>query len=129
MVPAPGETASDWWENTGSQEARITAARADGYSEAFDLETYFLHDVSPELAEESAKHERDEADAAFEEPCAFTSWPDVLTTVLAGSADRFFPFAFQQRVARERLGVEVQPVPGGHLNALSEPDAVARALL
>jgi len=129
MVPAPGETAGAWWQNTGSQEARVAAARAGGYPEAFDVQTYFLHDVSPEIAAQSAAHERDEAEIAFEEPCPFTQWPDVPTTVLAGRDDRFFPFAFQRRVARERLAAEAQPLPGGHLNALSEPDAVTRALL
>jgi hypothetical protein len=129
MVPAPGETAGDWWENTGSETARVAAARAGGYSESFDLQTYFLHDVPPALAAEGAGHQRDEAEIAFAEPCPFARWPAVATTVLAGRDDRFFPFAFQRRVARERLGIEAQPVPGGHLNALSRPDAVAGALL
>jgi pimeloyl-ACP methyl ester carboxylesterase len=129
MVPAPGERACDWWENTGSEEARRAAARAAGYPEELDLQTYFLHDVPPEVAARSAEHVRDEADIAFEEPCPFTRWPDVPTTVLAGRDDRFFPFAFQRRVARERLAAEAQPVPGGHLSALSEPDAVTQALL
>ena len=40
-----------------------------------------------------------------------------------------FPFAFQQRVARERLGLEAEPVPGGHLAALSQPDALVERLL
>ena len=47
MIPAPGETAGEWWENTGSGEARVAAARAGGYDEAFDVDTYFLHDVDP----------------------------------------------------------------------------------
>jgi pimeloyl-ACP methyl ester carboxylesterase len=128
MIPLPGERAGDWWGNTGSEEARTAAARAGGYAEALDLETYFLHDVPSELVAASPQP-RDEADVAFEEPCPFTEWPDVPTTVLASPADRFFPFAFQQRVARERLGLEAQPLPGGHLNALSEPDAVTGALL
>jgi pimeloyl-ACP methyl ester carboxylesterase len=129
MIPAPGETASDWGRNTGSEEARLAAARAGGYPEAIDLQTYFLHDVAPEIAAQMAGHARDEADVAFEEPCPFTRWPDVPTTVLAGRDDRLFPFAFQRRVARERAAVEAQPLPGGHLNALSEPDAVTHALL
>src|SRR3954451_18006989 len=41
MVPAPGETANDWWDHTGSEPARVAAARAGGYAEDFDLETYF----------------------------------------------------------------------------------------
>jgi hypothetical protein len=129
MIPLPGETAGSWWENTGSGPARIAAARAGGYAEAFDLETYFLHDVPPAVAETLLEHERPEADIAFEQPCGFTRWPDVATTVLAGRDDRLFPLAFQQRVARERLGLDVEPLPGGHLNALSEPDAVSAALL
>ena len=129
MIPAPGETAGDWWEATGWTEARRAAARAGGYPEGVDLETYFLHDVAPEVAASGAQHQRDEADIAFEEPCPFTLWPASETTVLAGREDRFFPFAFQKRLARERLGTEARPVPGGHLAAVSQPDAVTRALL
>jgi pimeloyl-ACP methyl ester carboxylesterase len=129
MIPAPGERATDWWENTGSEDARRAAARAGGWSEELDLATYFLHDVPPDLAAESAEHGHDEADIAFEQPCAFDAWPDVPTTVLAGRDDRFFPIGFQRRVARERLGLDVVELPGGHLNALTEPDAVAGAIL
>lgn len=129
MVPNPGETAGDWWEHTGAPEARRAAALADGYSEAFDLDTYFLHDVPPEVLATSPQRQPEEADIAFAEPCPFTRWPEVPTTVLAGSDDRFFPFAFQRRVARERLGMEITSVPGGHLAALSQPAAVTDALL
>src|SRR6476661_5728746 len=45
MIPAPGETAGDWWEHTGSEAARLAAAREHGYAEAIDLDTYFFHDV------------------------------------------------------------------------------------
>jgi pimeloyl-ACP methyl ester carboxylesterase len=128
MVPAPGETPGDWWEHTGWAAARVAAARAGGYPEAFDLETYFLHDVDLAVAAAGESHQRPEADIAFEQPCAFERWPDVPTTVLAGRGDRFFPLDFQRRVARERLGAEVHTLPGGHLAALSEPQAVAGAL-
>ena len=69
------------------------------------------------------------ADSLFAIPFDLPAWPDVPTTVLAGRDDRFFPFAFQQRVARERLGLEAEPVPGGHLAALSQPDALVERLL
>ena len=95
MIPAPGETANEWWEATGWQKARRAAARAGGYPESFDLHTYFLHDVPPEVAAGGVRHQRDEADIAFEEPCPFRAWPAVPTTVLAGRDDRFFPFAFR----------------------------------
>jgi pimeloyl-ACP methyl ester carboxylesterase len=129
MIPAPGETAEDWWQNTGSEAARTAAARAGGYAQAFDLDTYFLHDVPAEVAAAGAEHEGPEADIAFSQPCVFARWPEVPTTVLAARDDRFFPAAFQQRVTRERLGLEARELPGGHLNALSEPDVVTAALL
>src|SRR5215210_311491 len=129
MIPAPGETAGDWGRNTGSETARLAAAREQGYAEAVDLDTYFLHDVPPDVAAAGAEHEQPEADIAFEQPCPFVRWPDLPTTVLVGRDDRLFPAAFQQRLARERLGLEARVVPGGHLNALSEPDAVAGAVL
>ena len=99
-----------------------------GMGEGFSVETHFLHDVPPEIAAASADHAHDEADIAFEQPCDFERWPDIPTTVLAGRDDRFFPLEFQRRVARERLGLEVVELPGGHLNALSEPEAVASAV-
>jgi pimeloyl-ACP methyl ester carboxylesterase len=129
MIPAPGETANDWWQNTDSEAARVAGARAGGYAEAFDLDTYFLHDVPSAVAAAGAEHQRPEADIAFEQPCDFARWPDVATTVLVAREDRFFPLPFQRRVARERLGREASELPGGHLNALSEPDAVTNALL
>ena len=120
MIPAPGERAGDWGEHTGADDAR-------GPGE-IDLQTHFLHDVPPEAAARGLQGSRDEAEMAFTEPCPFTRWPDVPTRVLAGREDRLFPLAFQRRVARERLGTEVVPVPGGHLAALSRPDAIAGAL-
>lgn len=129
MIPAPAERAADWGENTGAEDARREAARAGGYPDEIDLQTYFLHDVPPEAAARGLGEGRDEAAIAFAEPCPFTRWPDVPTRVLAARDDRLLPFAFQRRVARERVGLDAQPVPGGHLAALSEPDAVTDALL
>jgi pimeloyl-ACP methyl ester carboxylesterase len=127
MIPKPGETATEWWEATGFDAARRAAARERGYSEEFDLQTHFLHDVPPEVAADGADKHSDEADIAFEEPCAFTRWPEA-TTIIAGAGDRFFPLEFQRRLARERAGRDVTTVPGGHLCALSEPEALAAAL-
>jgi pimeloyl-ACP methyl ester carboxylesterase len=129
MIPLPGETPGQWWENTRWEAARVAAARKHGYAEAFDVDTYFLHDVPQAVAAAGAEHQRPEAEIAFGQPCDFTRWPEVPTTVLAGRDDRFFPLAFQRRVARERLGLEAKTLPGGHLNALSEPDALTGALL
>jgi len=53
----------------------------------------------------------------------------VPTSVLQGRDDRLFPLDFQRRVVRERLGLDVDAVAGGHLNSLSQPEELARRLL
>ncbi len=130
MIPAPGETAGDWWAHTGQPEAQREHDRTEGRNpEAdFDPMTVFLHDV-PEEVTVRLGEPAEPASSLFATPAAFTGWPSVATTVLSGRDDRFFPYAFQQRVARERLGLDVEPLPGGHLLALSQPQALAARLL
>ncbi len=129
MIPAPGETPGAWSGNTGSSQARTAAAEQGGYSPDFDLDTYFFHDVAPEIVAAGAPYQQPEAEEIFESVCDFGAWPSVPIRVVAGREDRFFPAAFQQRVARERLGVEADVLRGGHLIALSQPAGLARYLL
>jgi surfactin synthase thioesterase subunit len=129
MIPVPGETAGAWWDATGSEKARKAAAKRGGYPTEFDLETYFLHDVPKLVARKLAEHERDEVEIAFREPARFADWPDVPIHVVVGKDDRLFPREFQARVARERLGKDVDEVPGGHLVALSRPRELAKLLV
>jgi pimeloyl-ACP methyl ester carboxylesterase len=129
MVPAPGETPGEWWENTGSEPARVAAAERGGYAPEFDLDTYFLHDVPSEVAAAGEPHQRPEADAVFGSVCDFEAWPQITIDVVAGESDRFFPVGFQRRLAQDRLGVGADVLPGGHLMALSQPDALTDYLL
>jgi hypothetical protein len=129
MIPSPGETPGAWWENTGSVQARERAAGRHGYDTQFDVDVYFLHDVSQDVAAAGAEHQRDEAAAVFASACDFEAWPAVPIRVVAGADDRFFPLEFQREVARERLGIEPDVLPGGHLIALSQPISLARYLL
>jgi len=128
MIPDAGETARDWWAHTGAFEAQEEAARAGGYG-PFDVATYFLHDVDPEVAAEGEPYQRAEADVGFESVCDFTAWPAVKIRVLVGADDRFFPVGLQRRIARDRLGVEVDVLPGGHLLPLVQPRSVADYVL
>jgi pimeloyl-ACP methyl ester carboxylesterase len=64
----------------------------------------------------------------MEQPWPLSSWPDVPTRVLAGRDDRLFPVVFQQRVAKERLGIEADEIDGGHMVALSQPAELAGRL-
>jgi alpha-beta hydrolase superfamily lysophospholipase len=129
MIPTPGETPGAWWDHVGQEQARIDAARAGGWPVDFDLDSHFLHDVDTAVAAAGEQHQRVEAAVVFESVCDIAAWPGVPTRVISAADDRFFPLPFQQRIARERLGVEPRVVPGGHLVALSQPRALADALL
>jgi len=129
MIPAPGESPDEWWGATGSGEAMRAADLAAGRNPEFDLEQHFLHDLDDAArAALFAEPPREPASKAMASKAAFIRWPDVQTHVLAGRDDRFFPLEFQRRIARERLGLDVDDVPGGHLVAVSNPTAVADRL-
>jgi pimeloyl-ACP methyl ester carboxylesterase len=130
MVPLPGETPGQWWGAVDSESFRLAAAAEGGWSEdLYDAETYFLHDVDPAVAAQGEEHLHDEAEIVFGQQCAVPEWPPVPTRVLAGADDRFFPLALQQQVAQDRLALAAETVPGGHLAALSQPEAVAASIL
>ena len=129
MIPRPGETAGEWWDDTGWSDARAAAAELGGYSTEFDLAVYFLHDVPPDIAAAGEPYQRPEADVAFGSACDFSAWPPIPIRVVAGADDRFFPLAFQLALARDRLGLEADVLPGGHLIALAHPAELASYLL
>ena len=129
MIPVPGERVGAWGDATGSAEARRVAAERAGYSTDFDLDTYFYHDVPKQLVDEGAQYERAQTEAVFGEHCEFAAWPKVRIHAIAGTDDRLFPIDLQRRVARDRLGIAVDELPGGHLIALSNPGGVAGQLL
>ena len=51
MIPAFGETAGEWWGNTGQAEAmRANDMREGRDADAgFDAQTHFLHDIPPDV--------------------------------------------------------------------------------
>jgi pimeloyl-ACP methyl ester carboxylesterase len=126
MIPRPNERVGDWSKATGATDARLAAARAGGYTDEFNLDVYFFHDVPREAL---VGPERDQTERIFEDVCRFDAWPTIPIHVIAGRDDRFFPVDFQHRVARERLRVDVDEIAGGHLVALSNPGALAAQLL
>ena len=121
MIPKPGETPGEWWKNTRHAEAKRTP---------FDPLEDLFHDVPPAVTDAAfARGEPRQSEAIFQSPCAISAWPAVPTRVLAGRDDRFFPIAFQRRVARERLRLGVDEMPGGHLVAFSQPAELAARLI
>jgi pimeloyl-ACP methyl ester carboxylesterase len=131
MIPAPGETPGQWWANTGQSEAMRDNDISEGRDPdaGFDPYTYFLHDLPPEVQEEATSGGQEPADSLFSSVYDLPEWPEVRTTVLAARDDRFFPYEFQRRVAKERLGLDAEEVPGGHLCALSQPEVLVDRLL
>jgi pimeloyl-ACP methyl ester carboxylesterase len=124
MVPLPGETAGEWWDHVGHEQARVAA----GYA-GFDLARDFFHDVPSEVtARAMAGGARSPSARLFGDRWPLDRWPAVPTRFLQGRDDRFFPLAFQRRVVRERLGLEPDEMPGGHLLALSQPEELAHRL-
>ncbi len=111
MVPRPGETGDEWWTATGWK---------DEVGEV-DMDEAFFHDVPADVKAAALAEEPPQSWTPFEEPWPLASWPDVPTRFVQGRDDRFFPLDFQRRVVHERLGIEIDEIPGGHLVALSRP--------
>jgi pimeloyl-ACP methyl ester carboxylesterase len=131
MVPRPGESAGQWWAATGQKQAMLANFERIGLGDKeFDEVEDFFHDVPADVREEALRQpEPPQSDTPFEQPWPLDAWPDVPTSVVAGRDDRLFPLDFQRRVVRERLGLDVDVMAGGHLNSLSQPEELARRLL
>jgi pimeloyl-ACP methyl ester carboxylesterase len=124
MIPAPGESGNEWWTNTRHEQARKEQAVRAGrpLTSEFDAVTDFFHDVPHDVVDEAMRRgEPAQSGTPMVEPWPLAAWPEVPTRVLAARDDRFFPLEFQRRVARDRLGITPDEMPGGHLVALSQP--------
>jgi pimeloyl-ACP methyl ester carboxylesterase len=113
MIPAPGESANEYWKNTRHAEA----SRADFSDEI----ATFYQDVPRALAEEALRHGRAQAEAIGDEPWPLDAWPDVPVRFLLCRDDRVFPASWLRGVVRQRLAIEPDEIDGGHCPALSRP--------
>ena len=135
MIPAPHETFGTWWAATGHRAAVEAHAAELGLDPAqldpsVDVREVFFHDLPADLvAELEAEGPTPQAGSIFGMPYPLARWPDVPTRVVAARDDRLFPLPFVRRLASQRLGVETEVVPGGHLVALGHPREVATTLL
>jgi len=129
---APGETAGEWWQNTRHGETIADLVGRHGPMSAWGaeaLDEVFLHDVDPDVARAAERFNGAPGPGMFNEPWPHASWPDVTTRILCPREDRLFPWEFQQRVAGERLGLELDEIGGGHLPMLSRPAELAQRLV
>ncbi|WP_052366956.1 alpha/beta fold hydrolase [Paraoerskovia marina] len=124
MIPLPGESAGEWWDAVGHERAREAAGLGP-----FDPVEGFFHDVPDAVRRRAlAAAPREPSARSFAEPWPATRWPGTRTVVVQGRDDRLFPPELQRRVARERLGLDVVEMPGGHLLPLSRPGLLADVL-
>jgi pimeloyl-ACP methyl ester carboxylesterase len=130
MVPVPGESPARWWANTGYSEAVREQARRDGgLTGSGDPFVAFYHDVPRDLAEQAMRKERDESDAAYQQPWPLTAWPVITTRFVLCTEDRFFPPGFLRRVVADRLALIPDEITSGHCVALSHPAQLADLLI
>ncbi|MFW0792470.1 alpha/beta hydrolase family protein [Gordonia sp. CPCC 205515] len=131
MIPLPRETPGHWFTTSGAGAARAELAAAQGRTLGDDIDVIadFFHDVPEDVVSEAlSQGEPEQSEFIMGCQTPFDAWPAPVR-VVSGRDDRFFPFDFQRRIAAERLGVDVHPVPGGHLAALACPVEVAEALI
>lgn len=108
MVPAPGETAGEWWAATGQPEARRALDLAEGrpVDGEFDPLVTFFHDLPGHVAEEALAQGNPQSDTPFGQPFPLPAWPDVPTRVVVGprrpAVPRRLPAARGPGTARRR---------------------------
>jgi pimeloyl-ACP methyl ester carboxylesterase len=130
MIPAPGESPAEWWNNTGYRQAVQEQARRDGgVTGNDDPFVAFYHDVPRALAEEAMSKARGESHIAYHSPWPLDGWPAVPTRFVLCTNDRFFPSEFMRRVVTERLAIAPDEIAAGHCVALSRPKELANMLV
>jgi pimeloyl-ACP methyl ester carboxylesterase len=115
MIPAPGETAGEWWDNT-----------AHPVEFGDDLVAIFLQLTPPEIVAEAYNHVTEET-GAMGQPFP-DDVPAVPTRVIHAQDDHCFPLDWFRPIAKERTGSEPVVIPGDHCVALSRPEDLVEAL-
>jgi pimeloyl-ACP methyl ester carboxylesterase len=130
MIPAPAESPAQWWASTGYRQAAAEQARLDGGTTGHDDPLIsFYNGVPRPLAEQALRRGgRGESSVVWDTPWPLDAWPDVPTKVILCRDDRFFPADFMRQLARQRLGIAPDEVPGCHCAALSHPGELADLL-
>jgi pimeloyl-ACP methyl ester carboxylesterase len=126
MIPRPGECPSDWWSATNCVAAQRGAALAGGY-DVNDENALYYHGVDPAIvAEEVARGQSETPGIA---PWPAPALPRIPTRFVLFADDRFFPEPFMRTVVADRLGIEPETTPGGHMAMLSHPVELTERLV
>lgn len=130
MVPAPGETALQWFANLGWRESvQALAAQDAGRTGSPDPLAAFYEDVPPTLAAEAMSRERPTSERLGETPWPLPTLPEIAARYVVTTRDRFIPPPVQRRAAA-RLGISSPDgLESGHCPQLSRPDDLADLLV
>ena len=126
MIPRPGERPTDWWGATNCRAAQRAAALSGGYDPDDDNELYY-NGVDPAVV--AAEVPRGQSDTPTAAPWPAAELPRIATRFVLFADDRFFPADFMRGVVADRLGVEPERTPGGHMAMLSHPVELTDRLL
>ncbi|WP_458318810.1 alpha/beta hydrolase [Mycolicibacterium brisbanense] len=118
MIPRPGERPDDWWAATGWKKAQRAAAVSGGY-DPDDIDALFYNGVDAAVVADEVERAQSDTPSMF--PWPSPELPQLPTRFVLFKDDRFFPEPFMRRVVAERLGVEPDVIPGGHMAMLSHP--------
>jgi pimeloyl-ACP methyl ester carboxylesterase len=126
MLPRSGERPGDWWEITGCAAAQRAAADIGGY-DADDMDALFYNGVDPVVV--ASVVERQQSDTPMVGPWPGYALPELPTRFVLFADDRFFPESFMRATVAQRLGIEPEAIPGGHMAMLSHPGELADRLV
>lgn len=126
MIPRPGERPGDWWSATGCGDAQRAAATSGGY-DPDDKNDVFYNGVDPLVVVEEV--DRSQSDTPSLRPWPAATLPQLVTRFVLFHDDRFFPKDFMRGVVADRLGIEPEITPGGHMAMLSHPVELADRLV
>ncbi|MDT5336896.1 MAG: hypothetical protein QOD90_2401 [Mycobacterium sp.] len=126
MIPRPGERPDDWWAATDCVAAQRAAAVAGGYDVDDEIELYY-NGVTPAVVAEEVQ--RGQSGMPGRAPWPAPELPRIATRFVIFGDDRFFPADFMRGVVADRLGIEPEVIPGGHMAMLSHPVELTERLL
>jgi len=135
--PAPGQSLDD----AVAKEPALTDDRAMIWRTSrddldrhvwpgFETAAYAMyHDCDPVDARWAFDQLRPQTHTPFAEPWPLVRWPDISVASIVCSEDRMGNPALLTKAAREQFGTDTVELPGSHSPFLSQPSALADALI
>ena len=85
----------------------------------------FFHDAAPDMARWATARLRPQSYAVMDEVTPLESWPAVESRAIVCADDRALNPDWLRTAARERLGIDVAEIAGGHSPFLTRPSELA----